>query len=278
MRRALGRALPARPFAIRFWDGTALPATADGAPTFELRDPRAVAHLLRAPSRLGLGRAYVEGALDAEDLDAAFAVVDAFEPPRLRTAERARLFAAALVAAAGAGLPRRPALKLILRGERHNPTRDAAAVRYHYDVGNAFFALFLDPSMTYSCALFRAARARWRRPSGRSWSWSAQSCASPPACACSTSAAAGVASRSMRRATRRRVLGITLSETQVALARASSTRPAWRIAWRSASPTTASCASPFDAIRSIGMVEHVGEAQIDAYAVLGGSLVPAGCC
>ena len=28
------------------------------------------------------------------------------------------------------------------------------AVRYHYDVGNDFFALFLDESMTYSCALF----------------------------------------------------------------------------------------------------------------------------
>lgn len=28
----------------------------------------------------------------------------------------------------------------------------AAAVRHHYDVGNAFFALWLDPGLTYSCA------------------------------------------------------------------------------------------------------------------------------
>ncbi|MFC8047164.1 class I SAM-dependent methyltransferase [Nocardia sp. NPDC057353] len=29
----------------------------------------------------------------------------------------------------------------------------AAAVRHHYDVGNAFYALWLDPSLTYSCAM-----------------------------------------------------------------------------------------------------------------------------
>jgi cyclopropane-fatty-acyl-phospholipid synthase len=29
----------------------------------------------------------------------------------------------------------------------------AAAVRYHYDVGNAFYSLWLDRSLTYSCAL-----------------------------------------------------------------------------------------------------------------------------
>ncbi|UGT61107.1 SAM-dependent methyltransferase [Nocardia asteroides] len=29
----------------------------------------------------------------------------------------------------------------------------AAAVRHHYDVGNEFYALWLDPSLTYSCAM-----------------------------------------------------------------------------------------------------------------------------
>jgi cyclopropane-fatty-acyl-phospholipid synthase len=42
-----------------------------------------------------------------------------------------------------------------LSGERHTVGRDRRAVRYHYDAGNAFFALFLDPTMTYSCAYFR---------------------------------------------------------------------------------------------------------------------------
>lgn len=31
----------------------------------------------------------------------------------------------------------------------------AAAIRHHYDVGNAFYALWLDPTLTYSCALWQ---------------------------------------------------------------------------------------------------------------------------
>src|SRR5436190_10262347 len=31
-------------------------------------------------------------------------------------------------------------------------------VQAHYDLGNDFFALFLDPSLTYSCALFEDER------------------------------------------------------------------------------------------------------------------------
>jgi cyclopropane-fatty-acyl-phospholipid synthase len=31
---------------------------------------------------------------------------------------------------------------------------DAAAIRHHYDASNAFYALWLDPTMTYSCALW----------------------------------------------------------------------------------------------------------------------------
>ena len=34
------------------------------------------------------------------------------------------------------------------------PVIDRRAVRHHYDVSNDYFALFLDDSMTYSCAIF----------------------------------------------------------------------------------------------------------------------------
>ena len=50
--------------------------------------------------------------------------------------------------------PRIPASELRPRGRRHSRERDERAVRHHYDVSNEFFALFLDDSMTYSCALF----------------------------------------------------------------------------------------------------------------------------
>jgi cyclopropane-fatty-acyl-phospholipid synthase len=40
------------------------------------------------------------------------------------------------------------------RGRLHSRRRAAAAVRSHYDVGNEFYALWLDARMVYSCAYF----------------------------------------------------------------------------------------------------------------------------
>jgi len=69
LRRELVAALPQRPFALRFWDGTTVRATESPAPTFTFHSPRALAHVLRAPGELGLGRAYVDGLLEVDDLD-----------------------------------------------------------------------------------------------------------------------------------------------------------------------------------------------------------------
>ena len=56
LRHELARALPARPFTLRFWDGSELAPTASrGVPCCTVRSPAAVAHLLRAPGQLGLG-------------------------------------------------------------------------------------------------------------------------------------------------------------------------------------------------------------------------------
>jgi cyclopropane-fatty-acyl-phospholipid synthase len=49
-----------------------------------------------------------------------------------------------------AGLPRRAA-QVLRRNHRPGARRNIAA---HYDLGNDFFAAFLDPTLTYSCALF----------------------------------------------------------------------------------------------------------------------------
>jgi cyclopropane-fatty-acyl-phospholipid synthase len=35
-----------------------------------------------------------------------------------------------------------------------NPGASAQAIQFHYDIGNDFYALWLDPSLTYSCALW----------------------------------------------------------------------------------------------------------------------------
>jgi len=149
----LERVLPSRPFHVRFWT-----ASWCRRPRRTRRRSRCVPvrpRTLPALPRLARPRrAYVDGSLTVDDLDGAFVVVDEWEPEEN---QRSRQGAARREPAARGrpgGLPERPSLELLLRGDLHSIERDAEAVRYHYDVGNEFFALFLDESMTYSCGIF----------------------------------------------------------------------------------------------------------------------------
>lgn len=266
--RALARALPERPFAIRFWDGGELPATEPGAPTFLVRGPSALAHFVRAPGTMGLGRAYVEDTLAVDDLDAAFAVVDEWQAPPLSVGDRARLAAALLLAAAPGGLPRRPALELTLRGGLHTPERDAAAVRYHYDVGNEFFSLFLDETMTYSCAVFSRGASSLAQAQRTKLDLVATKLGLGPGMRV-LDVGCGWGSFAIHAAAHygAQVVGVTLSEPQAKLAR-ERVREAGvgeRVEIRVQDYRRLPAAS-FDAIASIGMAEHVGERQIDLYA------------
>ena len=279
LRAELARTLPRRSFNIRFWDGGELEATEADAPTFLVRSPRALAHFVRAPGTLGLGRAYVDGSVDVDDLDRAFIAVDEFELPPLRTAERARLGLALLAAAAAGGMPRRPALELILDGGLHTPARDAAAVRYHYDVGNEFFSLFLDESMTYSCAIFSRGASTLEEAQRTKLELIATKLGLAPGMrvldvGCGWGSFAIHAAREHGVS----VTGITLSEEQARLARervaAAGLEGRVEILVRD---YRALAPSSFDAIASIGMSEHVGERQIDRYAqTLHDLLVPGG--
>ena len=275
----LERLLPVRPFHVRFWDGNTVAATVPEGPTFLLRRPVALAHFLAAPGSLGLGRAYVEGALEVDDLDAAFLVVDTWEPPRLSVADRARLGAALLAAAAPGGIPRRPALELVLRGPLHTAERDAAAVQYHYNVGNEFFALFLDESMTYSCAIFsRGARTLAEAQQTKLELVASKLGLQPGMRVLDVGCGWGSFAIHAAREHGARVLGITLSEPQAELARArvAEAGVAEMVEIRVADYRRLEPAS-FDAIASIGMSEHVGEKQIDVYArTLFGLLRPGG--
>ncbi len=277
--RELKRLFPARPFHVRLWDGSAVAATTPAAPTFIVRRPSALAHFLRAPGSLGLGRAYVDGSLAVDDLDGALNVVDEWEPPEIGGADRARLALAIVVAAAPGGLPRRPALELTLHGKHHTIERDAAAVRYHYDVGNDFFALFLDESMTYSCAIFSRGAQTLEEAQHTKLDLVANKLGLKPGMrlldvGCGWGSFAIHAAREYGAT----VTGITLSSPQAESARERVKEAGLdrqveiRVADYRRLPR-----SSFDAIASIGMAEHVGESQIDLYAQsLFGLLRPGG--
>jgi cyclopropane-fatty-acyl-phospholipid synthase len=268
LRRELERALPERPFRVDFWDGTALPSTNGGGPAFSLRSPAALAHVLRAPGQLGLGRAYVSGALAVDDLDAALELLDSWQPPPLDRGTRARL---ALAAARGFGLsrpPRAPRAELRPRGRRHSPERDARAVRHHYDLPREFFALFLDESMTYSCAIFSRGATTLEEAQEtklemvcRKLDLQAGQRVLDVGC--------GWGSFALHAAQRHgvEVVGVTLSRPQAdyARARAADAGLSDRVDIRVADYRELAD-EPFDAVASIGMVEHVGSSQIDLYA------------
>jgi cyclopropane-fatty-acyl-phospholipid synthase len=267
LRREIAAALPERPFALRFWDGTIVAATQPDAPTFSFRSPEALAHVIRAPGELGLGRAYVLGLIETDDIEKSLRVVDTFEAPRVSPAQLAKLGVALIRACGLVRPPRIPASELRLTGERHTAARDRRAVRYHYDAGNDFFALFLDPSMTYSCAYFKG---------GAQTLQEAQQAKLDLVCTKLDlqdgerilDVGCGWGSFAIHAASNYGVdvLGVTLSEQQVTLGR-ERVREAGlqdKVQLRVADYRELA-GEQFDAISSIGMVEHVGEERIDLY-------------
>jgi cyclopropane-fatty-acyl-phospholipid synthase len=264
----IARQLPDRPFRVEFWDGTSVPSTTGGGPVFRARSPEAVAHALRAPGQLGIGRAYVSGTLQIDDVEAVLDLLDTWKPPSIDAAGRVRLLAAAARAAGLQRPPQPPAAELRPRGRRHSIERDRRSVRHHYDVSNEFFELFLGESMTYSCAIFSR---------GAETLEEAQLTKLELVCTKLglregervLDVGCGWGSFALHAAREHgvHVTGITLSEPQAARARERAREAGLedRIDIKVADYRELA-AEPFDAISSIGMVEHVGNVQIDAYA------------
>jgi cyclopropane-fatty-acyl-phospholipid synthase len=281
LRRELSRALPARPFALRFWDGEELAATNGEGPLFSVRSPAAIAHMLMAPGQLGLGRAYASGELVVEDLDHMIELLDTFRAPPIDRATRLRLTAAAVRACGITRPPRIPASELRPRGRRHSPARDARSVRHHYDVSNDFFRLFLDESMTYSCAVFSRGAESLEQAQTAKLELICTKLGLQPGqrvldvgCGWGSFVLHAVRNHGVS------AVGVTLSEAQAQLAGARVREAGLqeRIEIRLADyRDLANSAERFDAIASIGMVEHVGSSQIDLYArTLTGLLAPGG--
>ncbi len=273
-----GGMLARRPFAVRLWDGSELPATAppetaSSPPRLEVRDPRAVATLVRHPDQLGLGRAWVTGALDldgdTDDVERALAACAHLRDARLALADRVR----AVWLAARAGVPLLhplppPAAEARLRGRRHSLRRDRTAVRHHYDVPTSFYRLLLGPSMVYSCAYFaepgeplEAAQERKLDLVCRKLGLRSGQRLLDVGC--------GWGSLLLHAAERYRVraVGVTLSESQAAEARRRVVAAglAGRVEVRVADYREVAD-GPYDAIASVGMVEHVGLDMLSVYA------------
>ncbi len=149
-------------------DDAGLTVTLDGDPVSDQRSPGearrahvrvhgpdAVSRVALVPSETSLADGYLRGDLDI-DGDVALAVEAArrLDPRRLTPADARRLLRYGLELRRGRGPA--PEIRRLanLQGQPHSRARDMAAIRFHYDVGEPFYRLWLDRRLTYSCGYF----------------------------------------------------------------------------------------------------------------------------
>ena len=265
-----------RQFDIRYWDGSVEEVAHDVPFTLLINRPGALRRMLLPPNELTIIEAALSGDIDLEgDMEVAMGMGDAINA-QLRSPSN--LFALLKHLRA---LPRedpmtdvrelRAAHTVGTVGGVHVPERDRAAIRYHYDVGNDFYSLWLDKRMLYSCAYFAdgsnpeaeledaqlakidlICRKLRLRPGDRlldvGCGWGAL----------------------IMHATRYygvTALGITLSDAQAQLARqriaAEGLADRCRVEIRDYRHLQE--LPPFDKISSVGMMEHVGVANLPNY-------------
>jgi cyclopropane-fatty-acyl-phospholipid synthase len=269
--RALLDGRAGKPFAVRFWDGQEIPSHPDAKPafTFILTHPGALRRMLLPPGELSLAEAYLRGDFDIQgDIFAALDLGAALEGYRLRD----WLSLARQVLALPSTQPPRPHLvgrkPARLRGRPHSLERDQQAIRYHYDVGNDFYALFLGKWMTYSCAYFEEPDWDLDRAQEAKLDLICRKLRLKPGerlldVGCGWGGLVIYAAKHYGV----QATGITLSPPQVEYARRWAEREgvADRVEilqrdYRQLDPN-----QPFDKIASVGMFEHVGRPQMGAY-------------
>jgi len=147
-----------RGFAVRYWTGDEEPAqpALDRGFRLIIRSPDALRRMLLPPSELAFAEAFISGDVDVEGDLLAAVELGATLPSRFHS-----LLRVLHVTWNAMGLPRgrRPGGRAMrararTRGGFDERDRAASAVRHHYDVGNDFYSLWLDPERLYSCAYF----------------------------------------------------------------------------------------------------------------------------
>lgn len=257
---------------FRLWDGSEVPSELPhGTPTLAIADEGVIAALLRRPTLDTLANLWVSGRIDVLD-GTVFDLLAALS--KLSRAQiLSRLDKGLLLTVVAKFLTVRrggPWPLAEIHGERGLSDGSEAAnkrnIAYHYDVSNAFYALFLDPEMVYTCGYFRdrdndLATAqhdkldmicrKLRLEEGEAFldigcGWGAL--------ICHAAQHHGV-----------RAHGVTLSSEQLAFARAKVARLGLQDRVSVELRDYATLDGPFDKIASVGMFEHVGLANHDRY-------------
>ncbi|QAY80016.1 cyclopropane-fatty-acyl-phospholipid synthase family protein [Sphingosinicella sp. BN140058] len=215
---------------------------ADGWPEVTMRfaDGRIARAILRDPV-MGVGEAWMDGRLMLER----GTMLDLLTLVRGNTPWEA-----------GRRFGRRRALRL----DRVNWARRARRnVAHHYDLSDRLYELFLDPDLTYSCAYFREPEARLERAQADKMAHIAAKLALKPGMrVLDIGCGWGGLALYLHRVAGVDVTGITLSERQLAIARARAAAAAVGERVRFELLDYRAVEGRFDRIVSVGMFEHVG--------------------
>jgi cyclopropane-fatty-acyl-phospholipid synthase len=140
-RRLFRAAVQQRDVSVELHEADGVVRLGRGGPSATVVRPDEFFARLGRDGLIGFGEAYMTGAWESDDLVAFLSVLArdmaALIPPRLQR----------LRALAVRRIPR-----------RHRNTREGSRqnIAHHYDLSNDLFALFLDPTLTYSAGLFEA--------------------------------------------------------------------------------------------------------------------------
>ncbi|MCJ0904324.1 cyclopropane-fatty-acyl-phospholipid synthase family protein [Rhodococcus sp. ARC_M6] len=274
------------PIRVRCWDGSQA-GPPDTAARVTFRNRRALRRVLYSPDELGLARAYVSGDLDIDG--DVFALLDVPDLVSRIGEHRISEMSAGTVLRAGATLvrlgalglpPKPPSIEMRRkRGRRHSRSRDSETVSHHYDVGNAFYELFLGPSMVYSCGYWPTGTQTLEDAQRGKLDLICRKLGLKPGMRL-LDVGCGWGSMALHAAQNYDVdvVGVSLSREQVEYAkgRVSDAGLTDRIEIRAQDYRDVDD-GPYDAISSIGMSEHVGLANVPIYtAKLYGLLKPEG--
>jgi cyclopropane-fatty-acyl-phospholipid synthase len=262
------REYPARDFAVELWDGTIWQPEPNQFRRFnwKINHPGALRAAFEDATQLSLAEAYVYGDFDLQgDISGVFPLADYLLTHPWSAAEKLRLRSILLT------LPReypspRPGARL--HGPVHSKDRDRQAIHYHYDVSNDFYSLWLGKQMVYSCAYFQNSGDDLDTAQEQKLDYLCRKLRLKPGerlldIGCGWGALILHAAQNYGV----RAIGVTLSEQQLVVAqrRIQELGLADRCEARLQDYREVADPEGFDKLVSVGMVEHVGKANLPQY-------------
>ncbi|HXA61216.1 MAG TPA: class I SAM-dependent methyltransferase [Streptosporangiaceae bacterium] len=264
---------PDAPVEFTAYDGSR--AGIEGADVrLDVRSPYALSYLVRSKGALGLARAYVSGHLDVfgdmytalERMSQVFSELTVKDKLRVLKGVADDPVLRAAIATRLEPPPQEVRARLF-SGLRHSKRRDAEAIHHHYDVSNRFYEWVLGPSMAYTCACYPSPDATLEEAQFHKFDLVARKLDLQPGqrlldVGCGWGGMVMHAAREYGV----RALGVTLSKQQAewatkAIAEAGLTDKAEVrfLDYRNVTEVG------FDAVSSIGLTEHIGQANLPAY-------------